>query len=248
MEPRPPDQLTNIAPFSGRLFSTISKDYVALFPELDMRPEDTTLADALARPVNGELWPSLSSFDGTPTPEQISALTPYNPSWIIRDENFEDTGLQVTEDGTSSLSISSGYAVVAGIFINYPDDTIIDLSDSTNFFGGDGAQGGEHYVCIAPIDATGEISIDLVSASTTAYIVIPKDTYETIMETYPFLVTSFLRLASVTLDTGGQILSLDFENNDWNRELLAYPPSPPLNPSLNGGVVEAGDNWVENWT
>ena len=63
MEPRPPDQLTNIAPFSGRLFSTISKDYVALFPELDVRPGDSSLADALARPIFGELWPSFSSFD-----------------------------------------------------------------------------------------------------------------------------------------------------------------------------------------
>lgn len=245
MEPRPPDQLTNIAPFSGRLFSTISKDYVALFPELDVRPGDSSLSDALARPIFGELWPNFSSFDDT-TPEQILAISPYNSSWIIRDEDFEDTGLQVTEDGISSLSVSAGYAVVAGIFINYTDDTVIDLTDSTNFVG-DSTQGGEHYVCIVPSDAEGDISLDLIGASTTAFVLITKTLYDT-LEEMPFILPCFLRLASVTLDTGGQILSLDFENEDWNRELLAYPPGPPLNPSLNGGVVESGDNWLEDWT
>ena len=254
MEPRPPRQLTSISPFSSRDFFTISKDFVFLFPELDIRDDDESIMDAFKRPLRGES-PLTSSFIWPESEDEYSALPSYGSSWIIRDENFEDTGLQVTADGTSSLNVSPGTAVLAGMSISYPENTTIDLTDFSNYLDSGDSSGGDtvdYYLCICCSDSSGNPDIVMTEdgVNTTAFVMCPTELFSILGTMFPFSRTLFLPIAAVTTDGDnfGQILSIDYSNEVWDRELLAYPPGPPLNPSLNGGVVESGDNWVEDWT
>lgn len=248
MEPRAPRQLTSIKPFDPRNFFTISKDFVSLYPELDIRSGDSSIIDSLGRPLLGENPPAAADFENDSVP--IETFNSYGSSWIIRDENFEDTGLQVSKTGDTELTVSSGYAVIVGIYTHYTEDCVIDATDGTNYSLGD-ATAGDYFLCITPCDAsTGEFDLILERHNSTSIALFEKTDLQMIISIFPFIVSSLLKLALIEIGEGGQIIDISFEDSDlgWDRELLAYPPGPPLNPSLNGGVVESGDTWVDDWT
>jgi len=64
---------------------------------------------------------------------------------------------------------------------------------------------------------------------------------------YKYIVKDyFLILACVTLNGAGQIDTITYTNNDWDRIDYLYPLGP-ANPYVNGGVVRDG-GWYPNWT
>ena len=78
-------------------------------------------------------------------------------------------------------------------------------------------------------------------------VYIPTESYEDIvlMSKYTWVKDCILILCCVTLDGSGQIDSITYTHNDWDRTDYLYPPEPDNN-YVNGGVWRNG-GWYSGW-
>jgi hypothetical protein len=247
----PKNQLSTVTPFSPRDWVTICRDYAVLHPDLDFSDPGDTVLNALKKPLRGEkvLMDDPNSVGG---------------SWwrnrTIRDENFLDSGFQVTRNDATHINVTSGACMCCGIYLAVQDaTTTISLGDSTSFLTIDSTSAyppladTAYYLAIVPDDTT---TIGLGSGFGFALII--ADAWDEHVFMNHDMDDFATLLAVVTLNSIGQIQdssSITFSRFtqegyvwmmiDWNREELAFPPCPSFDP-LNGGVL-IGTNWWEDW-
>jgi len=236
-----PNQITTVEPFSPREWVTVQRDYTVLFPDPDRRTGET-MVQALGRPLKGE---------------NVLLTDPYSLGgcwWgnrVVRDMDQTDSGLQVQRVDATHLSVTSGYAMCCGFFIQINDaTTIIDLGDSSSFLTVDSTAAypvrinTDYYLAMVPDDTT-----NLLEGSGFGFTLIVAGAWEHVINNH--LEKDFATILAVVHTNGsGQIQdssSITFTRGTfWDRELSAYPPGPPLDP-LNGGVVRDGD-WYDDWS
>jgi len=248
--PTPPkNQLSSITPFSARDWVTICKDYAVLHPDLDHSPGNSISHD-LAFPLRGEkvLMDDPNNVGG-----------PWWRNRTIKDEDFVDSGLQVTRKDATHIDVTAGACICCGIYLAIQDaTTTISLGDSTSYLTVDSTTAypplanTAYYLTIVPDDTT---TIGLGAGFGFALIV--ANAWDSVLM-YRTMEDFATILAVVTLDDFGQIQddsSITFSRFtpegysemlfDWNREEWAFPPCPSFDP-LNGGVVKPG-GWWDEW-
>lgn len=239
-----PKQITTFQPFTPRLWATLLRDYVVLNPELDIRDgEDTT--QTFSRYLKGEnvIFEEILNFDST-----TSSTMP--TSRVVRDADHVDSGLQVTKASATTLSISPGAFLLMNIYVEFTEASTFDISDVSNFtsINGDPPIAAEpdksYYLSVMPSFLLTEADPGI------CLIMIDATSFDDVVSVYPSFANLGCLLAVVTTNGSGQIQnnnSITYTRSDvWDREALAYPQSPSLNP-LNGGVVRDGD-WFDDWT
>lgn len=250
MSTPPKNQLSAITPFSSRDWVTICKDYAVLHPDLDLSP-GVSIATALRVPLRGEKF----IMDD---PNNVGG--PWWRNRTIRDENFDDSGFQVTRNDATHLDVTSGACMCCGIYLAVTDaTTTISLGDSTSFLTIDSTAAyppladTAYYLAIVPDDTT---TIGIGSGF--GFSLIIADAWDKNVFMDRNLEDFATILAVITLNGIGQIQdssSITFSRYtmegylgqlfDWNREELAFPPCPSFDP-LNGGVVRP-DGWYDDW-
>ena len=234
-----PTQFTTLPPFATRDWQTISKDYTVVFPELEIR-DGETVVNALARPLKGE------NFNWSNLLDTTSVGLP-SVSRVLRDSDQTDSGFEITRTSATTITISPGCAMVSGVYFQSYNTETLDLTDSTSFFNPYElvTPDSDFFIIICPVNSSQDRSTDCFG-----FGFFSKDFYSDYLENHPDVIGLICSLAIVSLNGSGQIQDSDSiryydEDLNWNREYLACPPGPPLDP-LNGGIIDVGE-WYDDW-
>lgn len=248
MRTKAPNHFTTIPTFSNRNWEIVNKDFISFFPDPDIRSGET-VTDALYRPIKGENVILEDIFDSTASGALASART-------VRDDDFIDSGFQLTLDSSTDITVTGGYAIVMGVFVSINESFTVSLNDSTCFVdipGGSSAFPAQadtnYFLVLHPYSVANDDLFD--GADTMAISLMLADELEDFINTYPNIRGYFCILACITLNSSGQITSEDDFTYEiiefWNREEEAFPPGPELLPAVNGGVIESDGEWYDDW-
>jgi hypothetical protein len=255
-----PNQYNTLAPFVSRLYNTVNHLSALEFPLLDLNaslPEEDQIADALTRPMPGEVYDGAyddyTFHPGGVGHNQTEGLID------LTDPFYGDNDLRIFKRSNTELDVTTGRCMVANIFAEITEVSILDITNedhykfpSVDYSPADPATiAGKTYVVVASLYG------DIDSAEVGLFIV--RDVTFHAFRTAVAGVDSMFEKALVMLgaysvDGSSEIDELYDEiivsGTTYKRDWLPRGLDISITP-LNGGVIRddgGSPGWFDDWT